>query len=89
MKFQPGHKMSKGRPAGSLNKTTKTAREAFQLAFDQLGGYEGLVNWALESQANKTAFYNLYGRLIPVEVAGSPDAPLEVTITRRVIADRS
>lgn len=57
-----------GRPKGTPNKTTVAAREAFQLAFDKLGGPEAMAKWAGE---NQTEFYKLYGRLIPVDVQAS------------------
>jgi hypothetical protein len=59
----------KGRPS-TPNKLTKAAKEAFALAFDGIGGVDGLVEWA---QANRTDFYKLYARLIPVELTGSLD----------------
>ena len=57
-------KAGPGRPKGSVNKATRTAKEAFQFAFDKIGGADKLATWALE---NTTEFYKLYGRLIPVE----------------------
>ena len=57
---------SKGRPKGAVNKSTKSAREAFQLAFEGLG-QGALLTWA---QANPTEFFKLYARLIPVEHVG-------------------
>lgn len=51
------------RPKGSLNTKTIIAKEAFQKAFDLVGGVESLAEWAKE---NKTEFYKLYGRLIPI-----------------------
>lgn len=53
------------RPKGSLNTKTVIAKEAFQKAFDLVGGTEGLAEWAM---ANKTDFYKIYGRLIPNDV---------------------
>lgn len=53
-----------GRPKGSLNKTTKSAREAMELAFSGIGGVPALIRWAKE---NTTEFFKLYGRLIPVQ----------------------
>ena len=55
-----------GRKPGSVNKTTRTAREAFQLAFEGLG-QGALLTWAT---ANPTEFFKLYARLIPVEHVG-------------------
>lgn len=74
-----------GRPKGSVNKTTVKAKEAFQLAFDQLGGYTRMVEWAESDPDNLKTFYSLYARLIPTEVAGSKEAPLSIEIIRRVI----
>lgn len=76
MAFKKGHG---GRPKGAVNKTTASAKEAFQLAFDELGGWEGLAKWASDPlyPQNRTVFYNLYGRLIPTEVAGNMDVVVE------------
>ena len=61
----------RGRKKGELNKFTRSAKEAFQFAFDKIGGAEKLADWALD---NTTEFYKLYGRLIPVEQrVGDPD----------------
>lgn len=71
----------KGRPKGVPNKTTQSAREAFALAFDKTGGYEGLTNWAIE---NPTEFYKLYARLIPVEHVGAGGEGPIATIVKHV-----
>ena len=52
-----------GRPKGVPNKFTATAREAFDIAFNGVGGSDGLTAWA---KANRTEFYRIYSRLIPV-----------------------
>lgn len=59
-----------GRPKGSPNKFTAHAKEAFQLAFEELGGVRGLVAWAKSDEARLTDFYKLFARLIPLEVTG-------------------
>lgn len=64
-KFQKGEG---GRPKGVPNKLTRTAKEAFQLAFDKLGGWEGLAQWASKDHENRKVFYSLYARLIPTDV---------------------
>jgi hypothetical protein len=60
----------KGRAAGKANKGTVAAREAFQMAFDQLGGPKHLAKWAGD---NETEFYKLFARLIPVDVNAKGD----------------
>lgn len=73
MPFARGKPKTGGRKAQVPNKTTKAAREALQLAFDQIGGVAALTTWAM---LNQTEFYKLYARLIPIEVGGSNDAPI-------------
>lgn len=63
----PFKKGQGGRPKGSKNKTTLAAKEAFQLAFEELGGCERLVQWATEDKDNLKVFYTLYARLIPMD----------------------
>ena len=67
----------KGRKKGSQNKFTASAKEAFALAAQGLGGAKGLERWARE---NETEFWKLYARLIPIEnhVTGANGAPLKV-----------
>jgi hypothetical protein len=60
-----GHARYGGRIAGTPNKFTQTAKEAFQLAFDGLGGVKNLIAWGAD---NTTEFYKIYGRLIPTDV---------------------
>ncbi len=64
-----------GRPKGAPNKTTMAAREAFQAAFDEIGGIEHLKTWA---EDNPTEFYKLYGRLIPIDVNARGDMKFTV-----------
>lgn len=69
------------KPKGTPNKLTKSAREAFQHAFDATGGFVALSEWAL---ANKTEFYKLYARLIPVEHVGDGGSGPIQTIVKHV-----
>lgn len=66
----------KGRPKGAVNKSTKAVKDALVQAFDELGGVPALKTWA---QANPTAFYQLWGKMLPLQIAGDPDAPIKVT----------
>lgn len=54
-----------GRTKGTPNKVTASAKQAFQAAFDDLGGVNSLVTWARD---NPTDFYKLFSKLIPQDV---------------------
>ncbi len=66
-----------GRQKGTPNRMTSTAKDAFQLAFDELGGVPAMVEWA---KGNQEVFYRLYARLIPMqqEISGPEGEPVEV-----------
>ncbi len=59
----------KGRIRGSQNKIPRAFKEALLLAFEELGGVNGLVRWG-RNKRNRTAFYQICARLIPHEVVG-------------------
>jgi hypothetical protein len=86
MGFQKGKPRSPnaGRKKGSVNKTTKSAREAFQLAFEGTNGVDGLKTWA---KANPTEFYKLYARLIPVEHVGEGGEGPIATVVKHIYED--
>lgn len=68
-----------GRPKGSPNKLTRTAKENFMAAFETIGGAASFAEWA---NRNKTDFYKIYGRLIPTDVTIDPEAnTIKVEIT--------
>jgi hypothetical protein len=78
MGFKPGNNANPaGRPKGAVNKTTRSVREAFQAAFDQLQQKPGvnLVDWA---QDNPTEFYKLSGKLIPAKVEHEGNLAVQV-----------
>jgi hypothetical protein len=82
-----GHRVPnapKGRKPGVPNKTTKSAREAFALAFDGIGGADALKSWALE---NQTEFYKLYARLIPQEHVGEGGTGPIATVVKHIYED--
>ena len=74
-------KSSRGRPKGARNKITNLAKEAIQMAFDQLGGVDALVEWVKADKANAFAFYTkVYPRLLPrpaVDVEPVEEKPLQ------------
>lgn len=74
-----------GRPKGVPNKVTTAAKEAFALAFDKLGGIDGLVKWANSDPDNLKVFYTLYARLIPVDHT-SKEEKIEGTVVKFIDA---
>lgn len=71
----------KGRPKGSLNKTTATAKEAIALAAEGLGGTDRLIAWAQEDPLNERVFWGqIYPKLLPLQVQGDPDNPLKTSL---------
>lgn len=73
-----GKRPGAGRPQGVPNKTTQLAKEAIALAAEGLGGHERLIAWAQEDSGNEKAFWTqIYPKLVPVQLSGDPDNPLE------------
>ncbi len=58
-----------GRQPGTVNRLTRSCREAIEFASDELGGAERLAQWAAESPENEAAFWrHIYPRLLPSSV---------------------
>ena len=57
----------KGRKRGSLNKTTRTLKEALLASFNTLGGEKWLIRLA---ESDPKAYVGLLGRIIPSEING-------------------
>lgn len=67
----------KGRVKGVPNKATANVKAALTEAFDELGGVTALMAWAKKSP---TEFYKLWGRMMPLEVAGPGGGPIPLGI---------
>lgn len=60
-----------GKPKGTLNKTTRAAKEAIAFAAEGLGGAERLIEWAQSDEKNESAFWTtIYPKLLPLTVGG-------------------
>lgn len=70
-----------GRQKGTPNKVTAAAKDAIAQAASDLGGGKRIVEWARSDPKNEAAFWTtIYPKLIPVQVGGDPDNPLELNI---------
>ena len=68
-----------GRKPGSLNKVTASVKAVLHEVFERRGGVEAMLNW---SDTEPTAFYALYGRMIPTEVAGMIKGGLTIRVVK-------
>ena len=65
--FTKGDPRNKGRPVGSHNKLTRSAREAIEYCAHALGGGQRLYHWCKESKTNERTFWSsIYPRLLPI-----------------------
>lgn len=69
----------RGRPKGSPNKTTKAAKDLIAEVAEGLGGASRMLEWAKEEPANEKAFWSqIYPKLLPLQVSGDPDNPIDI-----------
>lgn len=78
-----------GRKAGAPNKTTSAAKSAIEIAAEGLGGAMRLMAWAKEDPLNERVFWSqIFTKLLPLQVAGDPDAPLTPTMVTFVVREQ-
>ena len=65
----------RGRPKGSKNKVTRDIKQAVLQAFEEGGGVEYLKTQMTE---NPTAFLTLLGKIIPTQITGPNDGPVQI-----------
>ena len=71
-----------GRPKGAQNKTTTALKDAILVAGEQAGGEAGLVGYLHDmATTNPSAFLSLLGKVLPLQVQGDKDAPLNTRMT--------
>jgi UV DNA damage repair endonuclease len=58
-------KKTGGRKAGTENKLSGLAKDNIAAVFNRLGGTAGMAEWAIE---NRTQFYQIYSKLLPLQV---------------------
>jgi hypothetical protein len=73
-----------GRPKGSHNKRDIQLKEMILEALDNSGGAEYLERRANDPRT-ASAFLSLIGKVLPLTIAGDPNAPLAFTVIERRI----
>lgn len=84
MKMLPKRQKTGGRKAGTPNKVTGAVRDMILGALDEMGGQQWLVKQANE---NPVAFMTLLGKVLPTQIQGDSENPLQVIsmITRKIV----
>lgn len=73
----------KGRPKGSVNKTTALLKDAILQAASDAGGEAGLVGYlTLQAHENPQGFMSLLGKVLPMQVTGEDGGALQVIIQK-------
>ena len=75
----------KGRPKGAVNKTTSLLKDAILQAATQAGNGDLAAYLEKQATANPGPFMALLGKVLPMQVAGDPDAPLVLRIIRQIV----
>jgi hypothetical protein len=70
-----------GRTRGTPNKFTKSVKEAFEIAFNELQDdpKANLAKWAKD---NTTEFYKLAAKLIPTSLTAEVNTPMTIKVIR-------
>jgi len=73
-----GRREGAGRPKGSLDKGNALIRVMVADALNKAGGVDYLVR---QSKEKPVAFLALVGKVLPVQIAGDPTAPVKISFT--------
>lgn len=77
MAYPKGAPKVGGRKKGTPNKLAGTVKDMILEALSDAGGAAYLLK---QSEANPTAFMTLVGKVVPLQLGGDPDNPLEMNI---------
>jgi len=73
-----------GRKKGVPNKLNSMAKDNIAAVFIRLGGTAAMAEWAAK---NRTEFYRLYSKLIPVALGGPDGKDIPVGVNVRFVGD--
>ena len=78
MAFTAGHSKIGGRQKGTPNRSTAQVKAALEEVFVKLGSTDALLKFA---QTNPEQFYTMWAKLLPTQVQGDPESPVQMTIS--------
>ncbi|MQX28995.1 hypothetical protein [Sinorhizobium meliloti] len=70
-----------GRKKGTPNKTTKLLKEAILKAAENAGDGDMVEYLTVQARTNPGPFMALLGKVLPMQISGDPENPLQ-TVTR-------
>lgn len=77
----------KGRPKGAKNKTTALLKDAILKAAEEAGGKDGIIGYLkTQAEANPGPFMALLGKVIPLQITGDADNPINVVTRVELVA---
>lgn len=76
--FVKGQPKLGGRKKGSVNKTTATLKDMILEALERKGGVEYLMRVA---DNEPTAFVSLLNKVLPMQVSGDANSPVQMVIS--------
>ena len=79
-----GKRPGAGRPKGAIDKGNALIRDMLADALSELGGVEYLVKCGQDDRT-KSAFLSLIGKMMPMQVTGADDGPIQFQEIRRTI----
>lgn len=74
-----------GKPKGAVNKTTGQIRDMIAQALDAAGGVDYLIECAHDPKT-KAAFLGLVGKVMPVQLQGDKENPLQHVTRIEIVA---
>lgn len=79
-----GKRPGAGRPKGAIDKGNALIRDMLADALSELGGVNYLVKCGQDDRT-KSAFLSLIGKMMPMQVTGADDGPIQFQEIRRTI----
>ena len=81
-----GKREGAGRKPGVPNKLSASVKDNVISVFESIGGTEHMMEWAI---ANPNQFYNIYAKLLPLQVTGEGGGPIESSLTVKLVSAKN